>query len=86
MNQIYWKIKFIPSLKDDIRLENYLAKIQDHQLKKMITKFKISDHESRIEKGILIGMKRGERFCPICPVESIEDGGHFLGIHFSHLF
>ena len=25
-----------------------------------------------------MGLKREERFCPICPIKSIEDEGHFL--------
>ena len=72
------KIKFISSWKDNTRLEDYPAKIQDHQLRKIITKFRMRDHDLQIKKGRHLGIKREERFCPICPTTSMEDEDHFL--------
>ena len=50
VNQRCPKSNFISSLKDDIRLQNYLVKIQDHQLMTITTKFRISDLDLQIKK------------------------------------
>ena len=72
------KSKFVSSLKKDIKLETYLVRIEDRSLRTIMTKFRISDHDLKIEKGRYMGIKRTERHCPYCHTKLIENENHFL--------
>ena len=48
-------------------------------LRVILTKFRLSDHELNIEKGRHKDIKRQERFCPCCSLKKqIENETHFL--------
>ena len=47
-------------------------------LKKVLSKFRCSDHDLHIERGRHKGLPLEERLCTMCPNNSIENEAHFL--------
>ena len=62
-------------LKKDYKLEYYLN-TSNFQIRRLITKFRISDHSLLIEKGRYFKIPREERLCHKCKI--LEDEKHFL--------
>ena len=57
--------------------EKYLNDIDSFETRKLITKFRTSDHKLEIEVGRHKGTINDKRFCKFCPTE-IETESHFL--------
>ena len=57
--------------------EVYLKEIKNVEIRKQLTKFRISDHSLMIETGRHRGIDKCLRFCPFCP-NQVEDEIHFL--------
>ena len=73
------KAEFLRQFKNQIRQEKYLSTVNDRNLRVILTKFKLSDHELNIEKGRHKNIKRQERLCPCCSLKKqIENETHFL--------
>ena len=70
------------ALKTEIKLEAYLNQTEDRLSRVSTTKLRVSDHKLSIEKERYQGIKREERFCPVCEVTGteniIENKEHFL--------
>ena len=72
------KLRTYSLVKNKPGIESYLKTIMNENYRVALTKFRLSNHELMIEKGIHQGVSRTERFCPICPHHAIEDEIHFL--------
>ena len=71
------KLKTYQALKTDIGLEAYLTIINSNGNRKILSKFRLSNHNLMIEKGRHQNINKNLRFCPFCP-KHIEDEFHFL--------
>ena len=71
------KLRFYKLFKKTFARESYLDLISDFHTRKIITKFRCSDHVLEIEKGRHKNKKVEERVCKACNA-SIEDEIHFL--------
>ena len=45
--------------------------------REIITKFRISGHNLKTEKGRYVNVDRSDRKCPLCNMNEIEDEYHF---------
>ena len=71
------KLRFYKTFKLSFCREPYLDSILDFTLRKIITKFRYSDHCLEIEKGRHIKLKPEERICKLCESD-IETELHFI--------
>ena len=71
------KLKTYQLLKTEIGLEPYLTVMNNTEDKKILTKFRLSNHNLMIEKGRHQKINKNLRTCPFCP-KHIEDELHFL--------
>ena len=71
------KLRTYALFKVVIGREDYLKEIKNVEIRKQLTKFRISDHNLMIEKGRHRGIDKCLRFCPFCP-NQVEDEIHFL--------
>ena len=62
------------------KFEPYLSFLKDRTKLRFLTKFRISNHELRVETGRYAKPKlpRDERYCQICNTNNVEDEFHFL--------
>ena len=73
------KAEFLRQFKNKIRQEKYLSIINNRNLRVILTKFRLSDHEVNIEKGTYKNIKKQERLCPCCSLKKqTENETHFL--------
>ena len=83
----YWKnslndpnlsrLLFYKRIKREFKMEGYLDAVGFDQ-RRVIAKFRCSDHSLEIEKGRHNGTERTNRVCNICKNGQIEDEEHFL--------
>ena len=66
--------KFKPTFKKEI----YLNVIRNRDVRKCLTRFRISAHDLEIEKGRYKNIKSDKRICKNCQTLEIEDEFHFL--------
>ena len=59
-------------------MEPYTTSQIPFSLKKVLSKFRCSDHDLHIERGRHKGLPLEERLCTMCPNNSIENEAHFL--------
>ena len=71
------KLRFYKTSKLSFCRGPYLDSISDFTLRKIITKFRCSDHCLEIEKGRHIKLKLEERICKLCKSD-IETELHFI--------
>ena len=71
------KLRFYKLFKKNFEREPYLNLVPDFQMRKIISKFRCSDHVLNIEKGRHSNQKVEQRKCKMCN-KSIEDEIHFL--------
>ena len=64
-------------LKNKIGYEEYLSQIKNMNHRIILTKFRLSNHNLRIETGRHQRVNKELRFCPFCP-NKVEDEKHFL--------
>ena len=69
------KLHLYSKLKSEIGLSNYL-KIPNFNSRKILTKFRISDHNLEVELGRYKRIPRDQRHCKVCKV--LDDESHFL--------
>ena len=72
------KLRFYKLFKTSFGREPYLDHIKDFNLRKIITKFRCSDHSLEIEVGRHKNLKVDERICKLCDKEDVESETHFL--------
>ena len=74
------KLSFYSSLKDNYQPESYFNVLQNKEIRKQLTKFRISNHKLMIETGRYQHSKipADVRFCPVCATSEIENEEHFL--------
>ena len=72
------KLRFYKLFKTSFGREPYLDHIKDYKLRKIITKFRCSDHILEVEAGRHKNLKVEERICKICNMDDIESEAHFL--------
>ena len=71
------KMRSYQLIKGEIGLETYLTTVVNIQNRKILSKFRLSNHNLMIEKGRHLNINKNLRFCPFCP-KHIEDEMHFL--------
>ena len=76
------KLEFYKICKTEFGPAKYLTDILDPTHKKELCKFRISSHNLMIEKERYMNPKgpRGERFCPSCKTNFVEDELHLFYI------
>ena len=57
-------------------MDEYLTNICNVKKRKILTKFRLSNHTLMIEKGRHFKLEIKERLCPLC--QTVEDEIHFL--------
>lgn len=70
------KLRTYRTFKTNFSFEKYLE-WGDYKKRKLLTKFRISNHDLEIEKGRYIGIKDSQRICKLCSTET-ETEIHFL--------
>ena len=70
------KIFLYNKLKNEIKLEDYLSTLKNFNSRKILTKFRISDHKLEIEIGRYKKVPREQRICKACKV--LDDEKHFF--------
>ena len=71
------RLSFYEKIKEEFSFERYLE-LEHFQQRKMIAKFRCSDHALEIEKGRHLRVPREERHCKLCTNAEIESEEHFL--------
>ena len=71
------KLRTYAIFKTEKGLEDYLLNVRNLHVRKLISKFRLSNHRLMIEVGRHRGLSVDERVCPFCP-RSIENEFHFL--------
>ena len=66
------------SYKANFGCEKYLSIVQNFNLRRSLTRLRLSAHQLAIEKGRYMGIPRHNRVCPRCSSGEIEDEMHFL--------
>lgn len=74
------KLKYFYRLKTSYQLAPYLIKIKDYSKRKLLTKYRLSDHRLCVETGRHkhSWRERELRLCPHCTEGLVEDELHFL--------
>ena len=74
------KLRTYRIFKTKFELEDYLIKIEDFNLRKMLSKFRLSDHNLAIELGRRTKPKvpANNRLCKKCDSNVVEDEMHFI--------
>ena len=72
------KLRTYKQLKSKFALENYLIVTPNFENRKLIAKFRCSDHELMTEKGRHKTIDVVERLCYMCSKKKLEDELHFL--------
>lgn len=74
------KLKYFNKIKSDYKLAPYLTDIGNYGQRKLLTKYRISDHSLCVETGRhkQSWRERELRVCPHCPDGAVEDELHFL--------
>ena len=72
------KLRSYKLFKDEFKMEPYTTSQIPFSLKKLLSKFRCSDHDLHIERGRHKGLPVEERLCTMCTNNSIEDEAHFL--------
>ena len=70
------KLRTYTSFKTNFGLENYLKILSNFELRRSITKFRISAHKLMIEQGRYIGIPSQNRICSKCSLNEVEDEIH----------
>ena len=63
---------------DHVGIQFYLTKSIPENYTSLLTKFRVSAHQLRIEQGRYNGTARPDRICEICNMNEIEDEYHFI--------
>ena len=71
------KLRTYGSFKKEQGYESYLTDIKNTNVRKNVTKFRLSNHKLMIEVGHHQKLDTQERTCPFCP-NAVEDELHFL--------
>ena len=72
------KLNFYCSMKQKVNLEKYLTSGIPHLQKKVIARFRCSNHELCIETGRKSNIASEERICKMCRLGEVEDEIHFV--------
>ena len=71
------KLRTYAIFKKEQGFEKYLADIKNTNVRKNVTKYRLSNHKLMIEVGRHQKIDAEQRFCPFCP-NAVEDEFHFL--------
>ena len=71
------KLRTYAKFKTEIGQEKYLSNIKNPSIRKVVTKFRLSNHTLLIETGRHKNIPKDRRFCPFCP-KTVETELHFL--------
>lgn len=73
------KLRLYCTFKSEFQIEPYLVNIKEFKLRKVLSRFRLSNHELNIEKGRYHKIPKESRYCEVCSKnEFVEDECHFL--------
>ena len=74
------KLRTYKLFKDNFEMEKYLTNVKDYSQRKMLARFRLSDHNLEIELGRRRRPKipKDKRLCQKCKTNSVEDEVHFI--------
>ena len=74
------KLSFYSSLKENYQPESFFDVLQNKEIGKQLTEFRISNHKLMIKTGRYQHSKipANVRFCPACATSEIENEEHFI--------
>lgn len=72
------KMRTYALFKFNFELESYLVNIRDFKLRRVLTRFRLSNHDLEIEVGRHKGLPVEERYCRRCTEGAIESEIHFV--------
>ena len=74
------KLSFYSSLKENYQPQSYFDVLQNKEIRKQLTKLRISNHKLMIETGRYQHSKipADVCFCPVCGTSEIENEEHFI--------
>ena len=71
------KLRTYALFKNEKGLEKYLVDIRNTEVRKQVTKFRLSNHRLRIETGRVENISAEHRYCPFCK-SAVETEAHML--------
>ena len=71
------KLRFYKTFKNSFNRESYLDTISEFDMRKIVTKFRCSDHSLQVEIGRHRKIKFEDRVCKLC-LNDVETELHFL--------
>ena len=74
------KLRTYKTFKSNFKLETFLANSLTFEYRKVLSKFRCSDHKLLIEVGRHKGLQVEQRLCKMCHLNLVEDEFHFLTI------
>ena len=77
------KLRFYNLFKNSFAKESYLDLISNFKLRKVVTKFRCSDHSLQIEKGRHGNFNVKDRICKICDI-NVENEMHLLKFRYKY--
>jgi hypothetical protein len=74
------KLRTFCTFKTNFVMETYLLNVRDFKLRRIISKFRLSNHQLAIEKGRHVRpiIPADQRYCKLCNSDKIENEEHFL--------
>ena len=71
------KLSLLCTFKKDYKMEKYLTIINNRNIRKVISQFRLSNHKLQIERRRYENISRDQRICKLCDSGEIEDEFHF---------
>ena len=72
------KLEIYTHVKSNNHFERYLFEISNLDIRKAISKLRLSAHKLPIEKGRLLNIPRHQRYCELCSARIVGDEFHIL--------
>jgi hypothetical protein len=72
------KLRTFRSFKHSHKLADYLTTITNPKTRSELSRFRLSSHKLMIEVGRHTNIELGQRVCPKCDTQAVEDEKHFL--------
>ena len=72
------KLRTYKMFKNKFAMKDYLINLHDFESRKIVAKFRCSNHTLMIETGRHKKIDLEERMCKMCSQKRVEDGRHFL--------
>ena len=72
------KLDYFCKFKTEFKFEDYLNDLSNNEIRKNLTRLRLSSHNLAIESGRYEGIERQNRICEHCNYNTVESEYHFL--------